>query len=276
MIVSVFTNGTLLDESAMDALASLVPAVVSMSLYAGDAASHDAVTLVPGSFDRTVRSLVGLRERGVRCRVSTVLMQETFGDYPAVKRLAEELGCSFSFDYTVSPREDGDASPTCHRMDEDQLHALIAGDDSPLEAVQAESSTGDGEPGRGRSSSCGAGRSRGWIGADGSLLPCMGLPPIGSVRQRPFSEVWRSQAASDLRERLQRPEGDCVDCALAHWCTAWCPRLALFEDGNLSGHASRACHIAEATRQRWETEHARSEDLATPSVGEVRFTHARQ
>lgn len=258
MVVSVFTNGTLLDDPDMDALASLVPAVVSMSLYAADAAGHDAVTLVPGSFDRTIRSLEGLRERGVRCRVSTVLMQDTFEDYPAVKRLADELGCSFSFDYTVSPREDGDPSPTGHRMNEAQLRALVAGDDSPLEAVDGQSPEGDGRIGRGRSSSCGAARSRGWIGADGSLLPCMGLPPIGSVRQRSFLDVWRSETASHVREQLQRPEGDCVECSLAHWCTAWCPRLALYEDGNMSGHAGRACHIAEITRQHWETEHARS------------------
>jgi len=203
-------------------------------------------------------------------------MQKTFGDYPAVKRLAEELGCSFSFDYTVSPRGDGDPSPTCHRMDESQLRALIEGDDSPLEAVTAQPSEVEGVHGRGRSSACGAGRSRGWIGADGALLPCMGLPPIGSVRQRPFLDAWRSEVATALRERLQRPEGDCVDCGLAHWCTAWCPRLALFEDGNMSGQAGRACHIAEVTHQRWEAEHSRPDSLATSSVGEVGFTHTRQ
>ena len=256
MVVSVFTNGTLLDDAAMDQLAELVPAVVSISLYGADAASHDAVTLAPGSFDRSMRSLVGLRERGVRCRVSTVLMRGTFDEYPAVKRLADELGCTFSFDYTVSPCENGDPSPTRHRMDEAQLRALVAGTDSPLEAIEAEAGRHGAQPGRGRSASCGAGRSRGWIGADGSLLPCMGLPPIGSVRERPFAEVWRSDAAARVRERLSQPEGECVDCGLAHWCTAWCPRLALYEDGNMSGHAGRACHIAELTRERWASVHA--------------------
>ena len=78
MVVSIFTNGTLLDEDALDALAQLTPAIVSLSLYGSDADTHDAVTMVRGSFERTMRSLRGLRDRGVRCRVSTVLMKETF------------------------------------------------------------------------------------------------------------------------------------------------------------------------------------------------------
>lgn len=253
MMVSVFTNGTLLDDRAMDALAALIPVVVSVSLYGSDAASHDAVTMVPGSFEQTMRSVVGLRRRDVRCRVTTVLMKETFSSYPAIKKLAEDLGCFFSFDYTVSPRENGDCGPTCHRIDDDQLRELIAGADGPLEGVEAEAGLPVDQTVVGRAGACNAGRSRGWIGADGHLLPCMGLPPFGSVRTRSFAEVWNGPTATDLRRRLATPEGRCVDCALAHWCTTWCPRLAMQEDGDLSAEWGRACRIAELVREHWDS-----------------------
>ena len=47
-------------------LADLHPTVVEVSVYGADAETHDRVTLVPGSFHRTVQGVQTLRGHGVR------------------------------------------------------------------------------------------------------------------------------------------------------------------------------------------------------------------
>ena len=104
MMLSVLTNGTLLDEATIDALATLRPVRVSVSLYGATPAVHEAVTGVPGSFEATARAMRGLRERGLRVRAGILQMRENFDELEATRELALSLGCEPVVDFTVAPR----------------------------------------------------------------------------------------------------------------------------------------------------------------------------
>lgn len=61
-----------------------------VSVTAADAATHDAITEIPGSFDKTLRGLENLESfDGVVTLINTVITQRSYGQLPA---LVERLG----------------------------------------------------------------------------------------------------------------------------------------------------------------------------------------
>jgi len=63
--VVVYTNGLKLPPEVLEPMAALYPSAVEISVYSANAAQHDAVTRVPGSFEKTMQSLAFFRERGI-------------------------------------------------------------------------------------------------------------------------------------------------------------------------------------------------------------------
>lgn len=75
--ISLFTNGSLLEESGADFLATVTNLKeVQFSLYAIDEAIHDSITQLPGSCARTKKAISLLHERSVPIFVSCPGMKE--------------------------------------------------------------------------------------------------------------------------------------------------------------------------------------------------------
>ena len=85
-VVHVYTNGTGFSNDELKALAAMDLGSVSVSLYCPDAASHDAITRLPGSFDRTRATLAYFKRHGVRTCVKTILLTKTL---PGMRELID-------------------------------------------------------------------------------------------------------------------------------------------------------------------------------------------
>jgi radical SAM protein with 4Fe4S-binding SPASM domain len=248
MVLSVITNGTLWDQGTAERLARLGASAVTVSLYAADAARHDAVTGVPGSFARTVAGGRALVAAGVRCHVSSLLMVDTIDGFRAVRDFASGLGCEVSFDPTVAPRCDGSLDVLRYRVPGERLLEFYRDEwvlPRTREGALVSSATEEvGQPGPVEKRNCGAGFTSVFVDAHGDVLPCMGFPPpFGNVRSRPFAAVWRGAVAERQRRLLEEPLEECRACEVAAFCTTRCPRLALVEDGDVNGASRRACEM---------------------------------
>jgi len=196
-----------------------------------------------GSFENSVRALRTLRRAGIRCRVSSVLMNENFSEFPGIISLASDLGCSFVFDPTVAPRQDGRLDVLSHRVSVSRLrefysHVLLEGRTREYEVARQELVP------RSAKGPCGAGFTLAYVQANGLVNPCVGLEPaFGSVAEETFGDVWRSPTAARFRESAIRVTGKCATCEVAGACTTRCPRLAQAEDGDMTGPSSRACEL---------------------------------
>jgi radical SAM protein with 4Fe4S-binding SPASM domain len=249
MMLSLLTNGTLFDDGDLDDIARLHPVRVSTSLYGPDATSHERVTGVEGSFDRTVATIRGLRRRGITVRISTVLMRGV--DTEAIERLqllAEELDCNFTYNHTLYPSDDGDTRVTRHRADDDEFRRFIAAHAADLAITSTVAGRGDDLP-RKEMYSCRAGHSHGFVDAYGLLRPCMGFEPVfGDVTQTDVADVWSGQVAQGHRRTFAEPLLVCGECGISGYCTARCPRMAALEGGDVLGVDPQACRLAEAVR----------------------------
>jgi len=75
---------------------------------------------------------------------------------------------------------------------------------------------------------CQAANSMLYIGKDLKVYPCPAMPlELGDLRRTPLREIILSDKKKVLRESLQSPPGDCVDCGLAVKCLGGCRGRAL-------------------------------------------------
>lgn len=246
--LKIFTNGTLINESAVRDLAGLKPLKVGISIYGADAATHDRLTGVPGSFKRSLRALRLLNKHGVFTIVKCLLMKENVAQLEKMEKLAREMGATFEFDPIVTPRNDGNRDPLKHQIDEADLHRLLSQETEVPGKInqRVRPST--------ESAICGAGRDSCNISPGGEVYPCVALPmPLGNLRQQSLFDIWRGAEALKLRKFNFTDLYKCISCPDLEYCTR-CWGLAAVESGDHLGPAEINCRIARI-RHRISDEH---------------------
>ena len=234
--VRLFTNATLLDEEAIDRIAGLRVFDVSVSIYGANRRTHDRVTRVPGSFERSTSAMRRLHERGVVTRLKCVLMADNYAEREAIGDLADELGAIPMFDPQLTVRNDGDASALEHRLDDRTLSEIVLNEQVHGE-VPAETPT------------CAAGRDTVAISPSGIVNPCVQMPfPLGDLRSETFEQAWNGPRARKMREITFGRLSACAACEDASYCNP-CLGMNLLETGDATRPSSSVCRVARARRR---------------------------
>lgn len=182
----VLTNGTLVTEAMADALASLDPMAIELSLHGASAATHDRATGRPGSFAALLRALERMRRRGLSLLLKTPLTWMNEHELDAIIALAEGLGAPHKVDATITPRDDGDRGPLQYRASREAVERMYrrVAERGRLPAVEREAGAVN----------CGLGRLTVAIDPEGNVYPCLQWKrtSLGNVRQAPLRELWRT------------------------------------------------------------------------------------
>jgi radical SAM protein with 4Fe4S-binding SPASM domain len=239
-----FTNGILIKPDIADKIAAVRPVVVELSVYGADAATHESITQVPGSFDLTIRAVKLLLERNIRCIIKTPVMKENIDQIDALKQLAADLGITFQYDLTVTPKHTGDPSPLKHRPSDSQLLGFLR------ERVSPESwhLYPQGDDFR----FCSIGMNSLTIGPYGEIFTCVGARvQAGNVRQAGMPEIWKESPVWEETTNLNLANLPvCSTCELRQYCIR-CHGTAAFEDGDMLGCSSVAYREARLRRQAY-------------------------
>jgi radical SAM protein with 4Fe4S-binding SPASM domain len=227
----VYTNAYLIDEAWARRFAEARVWRVEVSLYSDVAEEHDAVTRVPGSFERTVEGVRALRAADVNVKLKVVLTRVSSSTAERMRALADRLSCAVQVSAQIAPREDGDMSPVAEAMAPDIV--AVAGE--PMHARPREEVL-DGSP-------CGAGKSALTVRSDGVLQPCtnvfveLGSAATGVQEGNSEARVFRDLTWKSLH--------GCRDCDLASLCKR-CHAAAGIEAGDMFGPYRTACRTATA------------------------------
>jgi radical SAM protein with 4Fe4S-binding SPASM domain len=246
--VKLKTNAVMVTRERAERVRRLGVESVQVSVYSHRAAVHDAITKLPGSFDRTIKGVQRLRDAGVKVTFANVLMKGNEDDYREVRALAQSMGAGFSIDPTITPMMDGGREVLGLNIDAARLAALYhddsltAGDEDltarPKGPVPAEEA--------GETVPCSAGHTLAYISPYGDVYPCVQFPyACGNVRTQRFGDIWRdsTQLAEVRSVRLSHVEG-CSTCVHGSTCSR-CPGLA-FTEGNLRGPSTQDCERSYA------------------------------
>lgn len=200
MLVDIFTNGTALDDETFDAIAGLEPNSLSFSLYAGDARTHDAVTGVKGSFERTLRAIMTTKCAGIDTYIKTVVMRENLEGLEGLLKLGKRIGVPVAPAFSVLDTHGG-GSGACHRLnDVKQYQAAMELTDRYQPAQEPRRR---GEPG---DAICNAGLCSLSIDPYGEVYPCLSMRmSLGNIREHDLRDIWdHSMQLRELRKLRMR------------------------------------------------------------------------
>jgi AdoMet-dependent heme synthase len=239
--VKLKTNALLIGEREAARLRDLAVQEIQVSIYSHRPEVHDAITLVPGSLNRSLTAIRFLKAQDLKVVMANVLMRQNMSDYAAVKDLAEEIGVEFTLDPTITPMMDGNRSILSLGADADTLRdvfrdSAVVGDVDEFCAIPSDTGEAnlDSRP-------CSAGHTTCYVSPYGDVFPCVQFPlPTGNVRRERFVDIWRhSSEMNEVRSIRLKDLPTCSSCSHAGACTR-CPGLAYME-GNMRGPSSQDC-----------------------------------
>jgi len=242
-LLTVFSNGTLMDERIADLLAEYPPLGIEFTLYGLSDETYLKTTGFPGRFTRVRRSIDLLLERKVPLSLKAVAMEPLSGDIKEMAAFCERLGVHFRYDAIVHGRLDGSLAPTQVRSTPDRVVEYDAGDperlDDWLTFYRQYVKPTSPSP---YLMSCGAGVNSFHVTPQGTLLSCEALALNGyDLRRGSFREGWYG-IVGDIRERRAASFNVCAGCELKAMCDR-CPATALLETGSPDGWIPYYCEI---------------------------------
>jgi len=124
-LITLFTNGILINEQIADYLKQWPPFAIEITLYGRTRETYEALTMIRGSYDRCLRGIRLLKERGLPLKLKTVATSINKHEVMAMRSFAEEeLGVEFKIDGQINPRIDCSQSPLAVRLTPEEVVAL--------------------------------------------------------------------------------------------------------------------------------------------------------
>lgn len=243
--VIVMSNLTRCDAEMVAFLAEMQPQFVNVSLYSMTAAEHDAVTTIPGSWQKTMHAILALEEAGVPVRLASPIMQANRHALPGLREFAKAHRMHLIPDCDIFGQVDHDCS--------NQSCALSLAE---TECVWCEHRDlfykAPFPPERCAPSAkvCDIGKQSMNLNAEGVFYPCDGCHGIvlGDAHSQSFAEVWNGEKLQALRALSNQDFGECAHCDNRPWCKV-CPTRNFNETADMFRHAPERCLAAQLRRK---------------------------
>jgi radical SAM protein with 4Fe4S-binding SPASM domain len=248
LLVTLFTNGTLITPEVADFLANQRPFSIEITLYGATRATYERVTGNPGSFGQCLRGIGHLRDRGLPLKLKATVSTLNRHEIQEMKRFAEkDLGLPFRFDALLNARCDRSPGPLAVRLSPEEVVLLDLADPERAAALRdfARRRRGHGA-GDKRGTPlypCGGGAQSFAIDPYGRLRACAISPGEGfDLRSGSFQEGW-GRFLARLRERKIDRDTKCRMCTLRELC-GMCPANGELECGDPQQPVDFLCRVA--------------------------------
>lgn len=243
LLVTLFTNGTLITPAIADLVKEYRPFSTEITLYGATAGTYEKVTGVAGSFERCMNGIRLLVDRGVPLKLKTVLMTLNRHELGQMKKLADSLGLPFKFDPVINPRLDGSKEPCSLRLAPEEIVELDLADQG-RHREWADFCRRHWHPSYSEKLfTCGAGVTFFHISPYAELRFClMVTEPVFDLQTGSFVEGWRDFIPK-IRERRRTHDNECKVCEAGPVCDQ-CPGWAIVENGDMEEPVEFLCRIA--------------------------------
>ena len=248
LIITLFTNGTLITPAIADHLSRWRPFSVEITLYGRTQATHERITGVPGSYERCMRGIRLLMERNVPTAIKTVAMTLNRHEIREMQRFVEEdLRLEFRFDAMINCRLDCSRRPLAVRLTPREIVELDQGDPKRWAEWKKFVELHNGPVYSGEHGDdlygCGAGINSYAIDPGGRLSVCaFSRDDSWDLRRGSFREGWERFLLAVRRKRITR-QTRCTACEIKAMC-GMCPANGELENRDAEEPVDFLCRVA--------------------------------
>jgi radical SAM protein with 4Fe4S-binding SPASM domain len=247
-LITLFTNGTLINEQIADYLKEWPPFAIEITLYGRTRETYEALTAIPGSYDRCLRGIRLLKQRGLPLKLKTVATSINKHEVMAMRRFAEEeLGVEFKADGQINPRIDCSQSPLAVRLTPEEVVALdLSAPRAAHEYLRLARRDLGSPPNLDHADTiyfCGGGMNSFAINALGEIGICViSQQETFDIREVGVRRVWEDSLLQ-LRSRKRERATKCVQCRIQSLC-GMCPANGEMENGERETPVEFLCNVA--------------------------------
>ena len=240
----IFSNMTLCDDKRIAFLKEVDPQFINVSLYSMKPEEHDAITQLPGSWQRTMDAILKSCEAGVACRVATPLLKENQDALPALRKFTDEHRMHLVPSADIIAQADHGCGNLAHACSTGELRRVLARDHGLFHKVY------EGVMPSCDAKVCDIGEAWLYLNAKGNYYPCDSMHEyvLGNVRENTVEEIWKGEKLNYFRGLKDRDFGACASCEKRPWCKV-CPAANFNATGDLFRHHPNTCALAAVIQE---------------------------
>lgn len=245
IIVSVFTNGSMITEEIAREFEEIKPFIVEVSLYGMSPESYEIITGKAENFYKVINGIDLLKKKHVPLKLKSMIFKQNVHELDAIKQFASEKGIPYRFDPVLNPTLSGSSIPVecmltpaeITRLDTEDIERFEGWEKFCEKFVKSSSSN--------RLYPCGAGRWNFHVDPEGKMSVCM------FARQKHYDLLKGSLKEGfytffhEVLGKKRTRETKCSDCKLRNLC-GQCPGWAYLHNGNEEEPVEYLCEIAHA------------------------------
>lgn len=259
LLVSVFTNATLINEEHIRLFKKYPPRDIEVTVYGVTKETYERVTRRPGSFEKFINGLYMLIENGVRIRLKAMAIRSNLHEQQQIAEFCRERTKDFfRFDPQLHLRFDRNRERNeeirSERLSPEQIVLLEKSDENRINAMIKNCDTLINDEfnhiGCNHLFHCGAGNGSFNVSYDGRFRLCSSLwaeETTYDLRKGTLEDAWINfvPKVRDMRSQKKEFLDTCRKCALVNLCL-WCPAHAYLETGELDGTTPYFCEVAHS------------------------------
>ena len=227
--VNILSNLTLLNDEIIAEMKAGNVSSVQVSLYSMIPEHHDAITKLPGSFEKTKNAILKLIENDIPLQISCPTMKGNKNDYNDVLKWAHDHKVRAVTDYIMMAEYNHETENLANRLSVEEAGKVIEDilkddidyqqeilkPDFPQRCKEIQFN-----PER---QLCGVGISSCCMVANGNVYPCAGWQEmvLGNVKDEPLEKIWNESPKIQYLRGLKMKDmgnGECCRCDKAAFC----------------------------------------------------------
>ncbi len=228
LIITILSNLIALRDEQIPFLKQANIAHIQTSLYSMDAAIHDKITSIKGSWGKTKKAIEKLVDANIPVQISCPLMNANKDGFVDVLKYAESLHTIATTDYILMAEANWDTDNLAHRLSVNDVEkAMRSVLEYKLQKGELFQNSGlskdinDNEIIKSHPA-CGAGLSSLCILSSGDVCACPGWNGLvcGNIQKQPLKKIWEtSEQLNKIRKITKGNFPQCLACEAHDYCT---------------------------------------------------------
>lgn len=240
---------------------------IQVSLYSMKPSTHDYITKIKGSWEKTIAAINNLLENGFPVTIACPIMHENMYDISDIMEYTIKNGITFRTSTCLFPKNNGDSSFSNHsalnqneyqqiyeslisKFGQKTYNTLFKHSNrserlcaSPLNFIN--------------SCVCSTGVTSLAINSQGDVTPCPGWPTfvIGSIKKESLVDIWKNSSKLKLLKKLNQWKyfKDCLNCDDLDFCSICLRENTEYSSGQILDINPKFCEMAKLSHEIFNT-----------------------